>query len=78
MFGDNESLLPGIAVSDLLAALPDDATLAFYRHGYHMLYRDMFARVPILDTAAWAIDPTLPLPSGADIRPIPENFAAVP
>jgi acylglycerol lipase len=35
-----------------------------YPDGYHMLTRDLGARVVLEDMAAWLADPTAPLPSG--------------
>jgi hypothetical protein len=52
-----------------LAALPSSRDgkirIAFYRDGYHMLLRDLDARIVIDDVASWVLDHAAPLPSGA-------------
>lgn len=72
LYGDNETIVPEAPIRALVAELRDAGgavTLAFYPDGYHMLLRDLSADVPVQDIAAWTLDPTAPLPSGADQRP---------
>ncbi len=69
LFGDNEEVLPPESVDALLARLPSAGRrVAFYPDGYHMLLRDLHARVVIDDIAAWVLNPAGPLPSGHDGR----------
>ena len=44
----------------------DCIRVAAYTSGYHMLLRDLQAKVVLGDIAAWIGDPGGPLPSGAD------------
>ncbi|MEM7446383.1 MAG: alpha/beta hydrolase, partial [Pseudomonadota bacterium] len=72
LYGDNETIVPEAPVRALVGELQESGrpvTLAFYPDGYHMLLRDLAADVPIADIAAWTLDRTAPLPSGADVRP---------
>ena len=72
LYGDNELIVPEAPIRSLvdqLRASGNPVTLAFYPDGYHMLLRDLNADIPIADIAAWTLDRTAPLPSGADGRP---------
>jgi alpha-beta hydrolase superfamily lysophospholipase len=48
----------------MLATLASSARVAVYPNGYHMLTRDLGAKVVLEDLAAWLADPAAPLPSG--------------
>ncbi len=72
LYGDNETIVPEAPIQALVERLEDaegPVTLAFYPDGYHMLLRDLSADVPVEDIAAWTLDPSAALPSGADSRP---------
>lgn len=55
----------------MLSALPASARVAVYPDGYHMLTRDLGARVVLDDMAVWLADPTAPLPSGHETDALP-------
>lgn len=73
LYGAKEDILPGGAIGRFLEQLPDlppdRGRVAYYKRGHHLLLRDLDARVVYDDIAAWMRDPTLPLPSGADLNP---------
>jgi len=72
LYGDNETIVPEAPIRALVDQLNEagsPVTLAFYPDGYHMLLRDLSADVPVADIASWTLDPSAPLPSGADQRP---------
>ncbi len=69
LYGDKDEVVPAEPTLAALAALPDrprPAVRAFYPSGYHMLLRDLEAKIVLADIAAWIIRPDRPLPSGAD------------
>ena len=73
MFCEREDILTTDSVARFVATLPDlppaEGRLALYPQGYHMMLRDLQARIIYDDIAAWIRDPAAPLPSGADTRP---------
>jgi alpha-beta hydrolase superfamily lysophospholipase len=70
MEGKKDPIIPHAATRRFLRALPKDPddrrSLALYRHGYHMLFRDLDGATVIADAAGWMLDPGAPLISGAD------------
>lgn len=69
LYGDREEVVPLDTVDLMLARLqPGRFTLAFYENGYHMLLRDLQARIVWDDILAWIVTVGGPLPSGADRR----------
>jgi acylglycerol lipase len=69
LYGAHDELIPAKSMRAFLAALPSSRDgkirIAFYRDGYHMLLRDLDARIVIDDVASWVLDHAAPLPSGA-------------
>ncbi len=67
-YGALDEIIPPAATRVFLDRLPADGrhTIAIYQGGYHMLLRDLEARVPVADVIAWVRSPGAPLPSGAD------------
>ncbi len=67
-YGALDEIIPPPATRVFLDRLPADGrhTVAIYQAGYHMLLRDLDARVPVADVIAWVGSPSAPLPSGAD------------
>jgi acylglycerol lipase len=61
--GDDQ-LVPGHAHEVLLELLQGERTEAVYPNGYHMLLRDLQARVVWQDILAWIENHDAPLPSG--------------
>ncbi len=70
LYGEHDEIVPRAPVAQFVDSLPVGARLrqriALYPQGYHMLLRDLGARRPIDDVAAWIADRAAPLPSGAD------------
>jgi alpha-beta hydrolase superfamily lysophospholipase len=68
LFGWREDIVRRKSRLALLEVLPPDGAwrLAEYRKGYHLLLRDLNAEEVLRDVAAWAADPTAPLPSGQE------------
>ena len=71
LYGEHDEIIPRRPTCRMLATLTSSARVAIYPAGYHMLTRDLEAKVVLADLAAWLADPTAPLPSGleADGRP---------
>jgi alpha-beta hydrolase superfamily lysophospholipase len=69
MAGSEDPIIPPAATRRFVRALPFDpgsCRFALYRHGYHMLLRDLDGPLVITDAAGWILDPAAPLRSGAD------------
>lgn len=68
LYGERDQIVPKQPIREMLAKLPRDPRIrtALYEHGYHMLLRDLQARTPWNDIAAWIDDRRAALPSGAD------------
>lgn len=69
LYGANDEVIPPEPAWDAIARLPHRGAgqrAAYYPNGWHMLLRDLQARVVLDDIAAWIADPAQPLPSGAD------------
>lgn len=68
LYGSRDELVPAQPIVDMIAALPPGAghRAAVYRSGWHLLLRDLKARIVLDDILAWIADRSAPLPSGAD------------
>ena len=69
LYGEKDEVVPADPTWAMIQTLPDTSggqRVALYANGYHMLLRDLQADVVLDDIAAWIVDPTRPLPSGAD------------
>ena len=66
LYGERDEIIPRHPTCRMLSVLPASARAAIYPDGYHMLTRDLGARVMLEDVAAWLADPAAPLPSGFD------------
>ncbi len=64
LYGERDEIIRPRPTCRMLAALPDSARVAVYPNGYHMLTRDLGARVVLEDMTTWLADPAEPLPSG--------------
>jgi acylglycerol lipase len=64
LYGERDEIIPRRPTCRMLSILPASARAAIYPDGYHMLTRDLGARVVLEDVAAWLADPAAPLPSG--------------
>jgi acylglycerol lipase len=64
LYGEHDEIIPRRPTCRMLSTLTSSARVAVYPNGYHMLTRDLEARVVLEDLAAWLADPAAPLPSG--------------
>lgn len=63
LYGERDEIIPRRPTCRMLAVLTSSTRVAIYPSGYHMLTRDLGARVVLEDLAAWLADPAAPLPS---------------
>jgi len=68
LYGTRDELIPRQPTFDMIRALPGNVghRPAVYRSGWHLLLRDLKAKIVLDDIIAWIADPAAPLPSGAD------------
>ena len=72
LYGQHDDIVPRtptrLFITDLNEPERAESQIALYEHGYHMLLRDLDARIVITDVAAWIGNHRAELPSGADRR----------
>jgi alpha-beta hydrolase superfamily lysophospholipase len=72
LYGQHDEIVPKMPTRLFIAELArrerNDSRIAWYEHGYHMLLRDLDARVVVDDVSSWIDDHQAALPSGADRR----------
>jgi acylglycerol lipase len=72
LYGEHDEVIPKGPTFSMLSHLPASArarqTKTLYDTGWHMLLRDLKARIVLDDIATWILHPDRPLPSGADRR----------
>jgi alpha-beta hydrolase superfamily lysophospholipase len=67
LYGAHDEIIPKRPIRRFVRALPrDPRSFAYYRHGYHMLLRDLEGPIVTADVAGWVLAPGAPLLSGAD------------
>jgi acylglycerol lipase len=70
MYGAHDEIIPKQPMRRFVGALSHDSgerqKFAYYRHGYHMLLRDLEGPMVSADIAGWILHPGAPLLSGAD------------
>jgi alpha-beta hydrolase superfamily lysophospholipase len=66
LYGERDEIIPRRPFCRMLSALPASARVAIYPSGYHLLTRDLEAKVVLADVATWLAGPAAPLPSGLD------------
>lgn len=69
LYGEKDEIVPAEPTWRMVEALPATGSgqrVALYADGYHMLLRDLRARMVLDDILAWIGDHAAPLPSGAD------------
>jgi acylglycerol lipase len=79
LYGVHDQVIPPEPTWEAVAALPrlgHGQRAALYANGWHMLLRDLQAKVVIDDIAAWVADRDAALPSGAD-RAASEKLATL-
>jgi alpha-beta hydrolase superfamily lysophospholipase len=74
LFGAKDEIIPLKPIQLMLEKLPknekDRPRIALYKNGYHMLLRDINAKVPWKDIVSWIKRNDLPFKSGADINAV--------
>ncbi len=69
-YGAHDQIVPRDPVQLFVGGLPRDPgaarRLAYYPHGYHMIYRDLDGATVAADVASWVRDRSAPLPSRDD------------
>ncbi|HEX6956922.1 MAG TPA: alpha/beta hydrolase [Ferrovibrio sp.] len=79
LYGAKDEVIPREPVEKFAAALSElpreDMRIVVYDHGWHMLFRDLQAKVVWRDVAAWIDNSRAQLPSGEEIHALP-LFAA--
>jgi acylglycerol lipase len=79
LYGLRDELVPlGPTQRALLMVPPTRRRVAVYPNGYHMLLRDRNGGAVVNDLSTWLLDPSAPLPSGADQGGIETLLAADP
>jgi len=72
LYGEKDQVIPADPVlrfwRDLPTAARPNQRRALYANGWHMLLRDLQARVVLDDIVQWIADPNAPLPSGAEAQ----------
>jgi len=70
LYGQHDEVVPEHPTRQFIANLPRAANvrsrIAWYEHGYHMLLRDLEAKLVLGDIESWIDDHEAALPSGAD------------
>jgi acylglycerol lipase len=70
MYGAHDEIIPKLPMTRFVEALSNDSrhrrSVAYYRHGYHMLLRDLEGPMVSADVAGWILKPGRGLFSGAD------------
>jgi alpha-beta hydrolase superfamily lysophospholipase len=72
LYGERDRIIPSAAYCRMLKRLPTDVPglrLVLYRHGWHMLPRDLQGARVRHDIAEWLRNPAAPLPSGETVAP---------
>ncbi|HUZ12805.1 MAG TPA: alpha/beta fold hydrolase [Caulobacteraceae bacterium] len=69
MLGAHDEIIPRKPALQAARRLPAGDRSAYYAHGWHLLLRDLHARLVWADVAAFIRDPDGPLPSGAPVIP---------
>jgi alpha-beta hydrolase superfamily lysophospholipase len=66
LYGAHDDLVPKEAMRTAWGRLPPGARLSYYKHGYHLLMRDLERAAPISDVISWISNPGRVLPSGGE------------
>ena len=68
LYGENDEIVPAKPVYELVTRLPSKPKFALYPNGWHMLLRDLQAKIVWKDIANWISHPNMSLPSGTDVK----------
>lgn len=66
LYGGRDQVIPRMPISRAIAQIKAPLTVAYYPDGYHMLLRDLRAKVVLADIASWISNRYKVLPSGYD------------
>ncbi len=66
LYGANDQVIPRAPVREAFMQVKAPHRVAYYPNGYHMLMRDLQAKLVLRDVISWIRHPTAPLPSGFD------------
>lgn len=66
LYGAKDQVIPLPPMQEAVSMLPDNARVAYYPTGYHMLLRDLERDTVLADMVSWIKNPAAPLPSGFD------------
>ncbi|PPR27874.1 MAG: hypothetical protein CFH38_00256 [Alphaproteobacteria bacterium MarineAlpha10_Bin1] len=65
LYGAKDQLISADPAAEMVSRLSGDIPVAVYENGWHMLLRDLSAKIVLQDIAAWIADHDAELPSGA-------------
>ncbi len=71
LYGEKDDIIPSESIQLMLSRLNHTKKryrLALYKNGYHMLLRDLKARIPWNDIVYWIQNNDQPLKSGSDLK----------
>jgi alpha-beta hydrolase superfamily lysophospholipase len=71
MYGAHDMVIPKKPACEAASRLGSNGRTAYYANGWHMLLRDLQAKVIWRDAESFIRDPAAPLPSGAPPIPTP-------
>ncbi len=69
LYGQHDQVIPAHAITEIGSKLEhNNATIAYYPRGYHMLLRDLHADIVLDDIISWINAPCNPLPSKQNVE----------
>ena len=71
LYGGKDEIIPADPVRRVwiqIAGKPE-VRAAYYPAGFHLLFRDLEASIPLGDVAGWILNRNAPLPSGCELQP---------
>jgi acylglycerol lipase len=79
LYGEKDQIIPREPIEAVARRLPAGLKrVAVYEKGWHLLYRDLQAEIVHRDVAAWVLQRSAPLPSGADMSQGARAMAGAP
>jgi acylglycerol lipase len=79
LYGEKDEIIPHDPTCVMLERLPDQSSTRFvlYPDGYHMLMRDLQAKVVLRDVVAWVVDQGATLPSENAVTKNPDDVTSL-
>jgi acylglycerol lipase len=70
LYGGNDQIIPAEPVWKMAGQTlrKPNVRMAYYPEAYHLLLRDLDARIPLGDIVSWVLDFAKPLPSGCELQ----------